>query len=62
MMGGCALREVSGNVTQYENMDNFLNETWVGLNPGELQYDDCVSQTCEYGLKLSSQVKIYLHT
>ncbi len=56
MMGGCALRAVSGNVTQFENMDYFLNATWVEENPDQLRYDDCDSQVCEYGLKQSAQV------
>lgn len=51
MMGGCTLREASGNVTQYEAT---INGTYQDL--GLLAYDDCTGQECDYGLLNSAQV------
>lgn len=55
MMSGCALREATGNVTQYELS---VNEAFMAQNPGFLPYDYCEKgvQECDYGLLNSSQV------
>ncbi|ODM98387.1 Bumetanide-sensitive sodium-(potassium)-chloride cotransporter [Orchesella cincta] len=55
MMGGCALREATGNETQYIlNM----NATFMEENPDFLLYTDCKDglQTCDYGMLNSAQV------
>jgi len=49
MMGGCALREASGNVTEYLLTINGSDEDFI-------PFDNCDDRTCEYGLYYSAQV------
>lgn len=58
MMGGCALREASGNVTEYlQSMD----PEWVANNTDALLYTDCASREgddrCLFGMLWSPQVR-----
>ncbi|XP_021952830.1 solute carrier family 12 member 3 [Folsomia candida] len=54
MMGGCAMREASGNLTEYNltvysEMTVLQDETFIA-------YDNCTNRDCEYGLYNSAQV------
>lgn len=50
-MGGCALREVSGNLTEYQfTMNGSLEEF-----PNMWAYNNCTGRTCDYGLYNSAQ-------
>lgn len=53
MMGGCAIREASGNVTEYTAA---VNETFHALYPEVPFYNDCVDRECGYGMLESAQV------
>ncbi|CAG7838637.1 unnamed protein product [Allacma fusca] len=56
MMGGCVLRETTGNVTQYLMGLNITKEE--ALETGFTFYTDCNNETssCEYGLLNNAQV------
>ncbi len=51
MMGGCAMREASGNLTEYYHTMNGTLEEF-----GVQAYDNCTNRDCEYGLYYSAQV------
>jgi len=55
MMGGCALREASGNLTEYlMTQDSLVNGTELPI--GFQAYDNCTDRECEYGMYNSAQV------
>lgn len=52
MIGGCVLRDASGNVTEYLTA---FNETG-GLDPYSI-VSNCTGRQCEFGIETDSQVR-----
>lgn len=48
MMGGCVLRDATGNVTAYQIAKNYTDPLTVVTN--------CMNETCKYGLQNDNQV------
>jgi hypothetical protein len=59
MMGSCALREASGNLTEY-NM-TMLGEIDPTIPGGFMAFDNCTNRECEYGMYNSAQVSVHIY-